>query len=53
MNKKAYQTPKITVFKVNAFSMIAASSGDGYDPNSDASGADQMGREGGSWFSED
>lgn len=53
MNKKAYQTPKITVFKVNTTSMIAASPGGGYDPYSDASGGAAMDREGGSWFSED
>lgn len=51
MNKKVYKTPEIKVFKVNTINMIAAS-GEGYSSES-ASGADQMGREGGDWFSED
>lgn len=51
MNKKKYKTPEIRIFKVNTINMIAAS-GENYSTET-ASGEDQMGREGGGWFSED
>ena len=42
----------MTIVNVETVNMIAGS-GRGYDPNTSASGADAMGREGGGWFDED
>lgn len=49
--KKNYQTPKTRIFKAEIKHMIAASL-PGSTSSEDATD-DAMGREGGSWFSED